>query len=149
MRRRAALLFLTGAGLALAAFAPPSGPRLGYALDGLIETAAFSPPVQPGEQYPPVGQDRTIATVPAPVPAPRPRHPDWTLSVDASVTADSNVTNSTDARTVLVDDGTGPIPVPLDPNLRQRSGLFRAEPKDLLAPAETGRRHGTSETTCR
>jgi len=123
MRRRAARLFLTGACVVLAASAPPSGPRLGYALDGLIETAALSPPVHPGEQYPPAGQDRTIATVPAPAPTPHPGHPDWTLSVDASVTADSNVTNSTDAKTVLVDDGSGPIPVPLDPNLRQRSGL--------------------------
>ncbi|MEA3050369.1 MAG: outer membrane protein [Sphingomonadales bacterium] len=123
MGRRAKTALLVGAGLALAAFAPPSGPRLGYALDGLMETAALSPPVQPGEQYPPAGQDRTIATVPQPAPAARARNPDWTLSVDASVTADSNVTNSTDAKTVLVDDGSGLLPVPLDPNLRQRGGL--------------------------
>jgi hypothetical protein len=123
MGRRAETAFLVGAGLALAAFAPPSGPRLGYALEGLTEMAALSPPVQPGEQYPPAGQDRTVATVPTPASAPRARHLDWTLSVDASVTADSNVTNSTDSKAVLVDDGSGPLPVPLDPNLRRRGGL--------------------------
>jgi hypothetical protein len=123
MRRWAARAFLTGAGVVLAASAPPSGPRLAYALDGLSETLALAPPVQPGEQYPPAGQDRTIATVPTPAPQPGRGDADWALSVDASVTADSNVTNSTDAKTVLVDDGTGLLPVPLDPNLRQRSGL--------------------------
>jgi hypothetical protein len=40
-----------------------------------------------------------------------------------SVTADSNVTNGTRLDTVPIDFGDGSLPVPVDPNLREKSGL--------------------------
>lgn len=40
-----------------------------------------------------------------------------------SVNADSNVTNGTRLHTVPIDTGEGPLPVPVDPNLRERSGI--------------------------
>jgi hypothetical protein len=40
-----------------------------------------------------------------------------------SVTADSNVTNGTRLHNVPIDLGDGPLPVPVDPNLREHSGI--------------------------
>ena len=130
MRRKAALAALCSSWLAAAAFAPPDAPRLDYETDGLLVSSlahsASAQPVEPGEQYPPPQDDRRAAPEPSP---PRPAAgkgsggASWTLTVDASVIADSNVTNGTDSETVLVETGEGRLPVPLDPNLREKAGV--------------------------
>lgn len=126
--KRIALALLPVALLGAAAFAPPAARTLPYDLAGLLGASAeaFVQPVEPGEQYPPTLEDRTIATVPDAVeakPSGTGRRPKLALTLDASITGDSNVTNATDRREVAVDYGTGPLPVPLDPNLREKSGL--------------------------
>lgn len=83
-------------------------------------------PVEPGEQYPPTRQEEALApavVAPPAAPAAASRRADWRLSVDMSVTADSNVTNGTRLHAVPLDLGDGPLPVPVDPNLRERSGI--------------------------
>jgi hypothetical protein len=118
----------------LTAFAPPSEPQpaLEYALDDFggeagASTLADVQPVEPGEQYPPSAQDRTTSPVVEQRPAePAPdsaRRTAWTLSVDAGVTADSNVTNGSDLDEIPVNTGGQILPVPLDPRLRERSGI--------------------------
>jgi hypothetical protein len=132
MRRHATLAALCASWVALTAFALPSEPQpsLEYALDDLggeaqVSALADVQPVEPGEQYPPSEQDRTVRAAggqgpPEPAPAPRKI---WTLSIDASVTADSNVTNGSDLEQIDVDVGGQTLPVALDPRLRERSGI--------------------------
>ncbi|HEX8644607.1 MAG TPA: surface lipoprotein assembly modifier [Allosphingosinicella sp.] len=122
MRRGAALF---GAWLLLAAYqAPPAAP-LGYDLDAASTddqlAAPSTQPPEPGEQYPPSLADQARPVTPT---APRrPGGADWRLIVDASVVADTNLTNSTDAESVELDlDGVA-FPVPLDPSLRQHGGI--------------------------
>ena len=92
---------------------------------GAGAAAATSIPVEPGEQYPPTRREeaQSPAVAPPRPEAPRRRPPDLRLTVDASVTADSNVTNGTSLHSVPIDLGDGPLPVPVDPNLRERSGI--------------------------
>lgn len=95
---------------------------------GGAAVAAKAEPVEPGEQYPRTRQERALNPAvarPAPRPGSRRRGPDWRLKVDVSAVADSNRTNGTDLETVPIDYGDGPLPVPLDPNQRERSGLGR------------------------
>lgn len=124
--------FLRGCGLALAALAVPAAaqPVLVYELDRAIEGTATGPDlaaspqqVEPGEQYPPTERDRALSPAVA-APAPQAvRRTQWSLRVDASAVADSNVTNATDRESVDVDYGGVVLPVPLDPALREHSSL--------------------------
>jgi hypothetical protein len=104
-----------------------SAPRLEVAAyEGPVALAggdseALSIPVEPGEQYPPTAREEAVR--PASPPATKPRAKDFRLSVDMSVTADSNVTNGTDLHVVPIDLGDGPLPVPVDPNLREKAGI--------------------------
>ncbi|HEX8621953.1 MAG TPA: surface lipoprotein assembly modifier [Allosphingosinicella sp.] len=116
--------------LALAGAAPP---RLEVASRDLEDpvplaggaAASMTVPVEPGEQYPPTRREEAapVASPAAPPAPPTSRRADFKLSVDMSVTADSNVTNGTRLHAVPIDFGDGPLPVPVDPNLRERSGL--------------------------
>ena len=129
--RRILLALLFAASPCLAGAAPPRLEVAASALDGPVvlagaEVGALSIPVEPGEQYPPSPKEEAVSpAVPAPVAAsPVPsRRADWRLSVDMSVTADSNVTNGTNLRTVPLDLGQGALPVPVDPNLREKAGI--------------------------
>lgn len=47
----------------------------------------------------------------------------WRLSVDASVLADSNYTNGTGLDTVTIFSGGAPVAVPVDPAVREKSGI--------------------------
>jgi outer membrane protein len=88
-----------------------------------VETEALS--VEPGEQYPQSKHERALTPAvasPGREPA-APREAEWRLKVDLSVIADSNRTNGTDLETVPIDYGDGPLPVPLDPNQREKAGL--------------------------
>lgn len=124
MRAHAAPAALCTIWIGLTALAPPDAPNLAYALDSLEGESAAAQPVEPGEQYPAPAEDR-IPDPPAADsgPAPRPERISWTLSVDASLLADSNVTNGSDSDSVLIDTGAGLLPVPLDPAVRERSGI--------------------------
>jgi hypothetical protein len=88
---------------------------------------ALSIPVEPGEQYPPTPKEEAVrpaVAAPSAAAAPaRSRAADFRLSVDMSVTADSNVTNGTTLHAVPIDFGEGPLPVPVDPNLREKAGI--------------------------
>src|SRR5688500_7801098 len=126
------LASLCAAGFCLGGAAPPRLEVAAGALDGPVLLAgadALTPPVAPGEQYPPSPREESLApavAVPPAKPAPAPaaaRRADWRLSVDMSVTGDSNVTNGTTLRTVPIDLGDGPLPVPVDPNLREKAGI--------------------------
>lgn len=134
MRRQAAFASMGLCWVLLAGFAPPAQPVLRYdpraltanvPLDDVVTLG--SQPVEPGEQYPPGQQDRVLeprVSEPArQAPASPVRGTEWKLTVDASVIADSNVTNATDLHSVDIDYGNGPLPVPLDPNLRARGGV--------------------------
>lgn len=128
---------MLAAGWALLAAAAP--PRLQVAawtqeaapvltVGGAAVTAAARP-VGPGEQYPPAPHEPKAAprvAKPLPSPAPRERRAEFKLRVDLSVIADSNRTNGTELETVPIDYGDGPLPVPLDPSLRERSGIGAA-----------------------
>jgi hypothetical protein len=124
MRRGAAIF---GAWLLLAAYqAPPAAP-LAYDLaaastDDQLAAPSTEPP-EPGEQYPPSLADQARPAAPAAEPRRGDGRGDWRLTVDASVVADSNITNSTDAQTVELDLDGVTFPVPLDPSLRQQSGI--------------------------
>lgn len=113
--------------LCLAAAAPPRLEVAAY--EGPVRLAGGdleAPPVEPGEQYPPSPREEAVSpAVAAPPAAPvaAPRGADFRLSVDMSVTADSNVTNGTRLHAVPIDTGGGPLPVPVDPNLREKSGI--------------------------
>jgi outer membrane protein len=128
-RRRVTLAPLCLAWLALAGASPPRlevsnwEPEQAETLAGGT-AASLTIPVEPGEQYPPTRREEAapVAAVPPPAPPPS-RRADVRLSVDMSVTADSNVTNGTRLHAVPIDFGDGPLPVPVDPNLRERSGL--------------------------
>jgi len=123
MRRAAALVV---AWLMLGAFDEPV--TLAYDPGASLEdrVAGSSPsnrPPEPGEQYP---ASRTDEALPRRVEPPRDRNPEraqWRATVDASVVADSNITNATDMETVELDLGDQVIPVPLDPRYRERGGI--------------------------
>ncbi|HYW17257.1 MAG TPA: hypothetical protein VE891_14030, partial [Allosphingosinicella sp.] len=123
--RRKLLAPLCVAWLCLPAAAPP---RLEIAaFEGPAELAGgedggLSIPVEPGEQYPPTPREEAVRPAVVATPA-KSRSADFRLSVDMSVTADSNVTNGTDLRSVPIDLGGGPLPVPVDPNLREKGGI--------------------------
>jgi hypothetical protein len=121
--RRAGLAALVASWLAMGAFAPPVA-MLSYDLAGLLGDPASLQKVEPGGQYPQTIEERTIAPPPAPAPkAAPPRRADWTLTIDTSVIGDSNVTNGTHLTSAPIDSGNGPLPVPLDPSLRAKSGF--------------------------
>jgi hypothetical protein len=133
-RRRIALASLCPAWLGLAGAAPPRLEITSWEPEGPVllagggpEAEAMSQPVEPGEQYPPTRREEALApTIAAPAPPPSPpasRRADWRLAVDMSVTADSNVTNGTRLRAVPIDLGHGSLPVPVDPTLREKSGI--------------------------
>lgn len=129
-RRRRVLAPLCAAWLCLAAAAPPRLEVAAYEGPVILaggESEAISIPVEPGEQYPPTPTEEAVRpAVAAPAPAEgraKPRSADFRLSVDMSVTADSNVTNGTNLRSVPIDLGEGPLPVPVDPNLREKEGI--------------------------
>jgi len=86
-------------------------------------TSPSTQPPEPGEQYPAGLEEQARENRPQP-PRRRARESaDWRLTIDASVVADSNVTNSTDRETIdLTLDGTV-LPVPLDPSLREHGGI--------------------------
>jgi len=122
MRRGAILI---GAWLLLGAFADAAAGRdagTAAADDDQFASPSTQPP-EPGEQYPASMEEQERDNRPEP-PRRRPRESaDWRLTVDASVVADSNVTNSTDRETIdLTVDGQV-LPVPLDPSLREQSGI--------------------------
>lgn len=105
-------------------------PHLSYDLRGLLSTdfprlepTASPQQVEPGEQYPPVERDRSLSPAPAEAPRPAGEGVRWSLRVDASIIADSNVANATDADTILLAYDDVVQPVPLDPSLRARSGI--------------------------
>lgn len=116
--------------LCLAAAGPPRLEVVDYEGPVLLaggDSEALTIPVEPGEQYPPTAKEdavRPAVAAPSAEAAPgKPRAADFRLSVDMSVTADSNVTNGTNLRAVPVDLGDGPLPVPVDPNLREKAGI--------------------------
>jgi hypothetical protein len=49
--------------------------------------------------------------------------PQWRLAIDTSILADSNVTNSTDERSISMFQGDLLLPVPLDPSLRAHGSI--------------------------
>lgn len=119
MRRGAVIV---GAWLLLAAFAEAEGDRDDAAAADQLSSPSTQPP-EPGEQYPASQEDQARENRPE-----RPRRrgrsgADWRLTVDASVIADSNVTNSTDAETIDLTVDGAILPVPLDPSLREQSGI--------------------------
>src|SRR5215217_844102 len=132
MRRGSAL---TAAWLLVAAFAAlPAGAQTydANASGGEEQPGAPSTqPPEPGEQYPATIAEQARPNQPeaeaeAEAQAARRRRrasPDWRLTVDASVVADSNITNSTDADSVDLSLDGVILPVPLDPSLREHGGI--------------------------
>jgi len=126
---RTLLAPLCVAWLCLAGAAPPRLEVAAYEGPVVLaggDSEATSIPVEPGEQYPPSPKEEAVrpaVTAPRAAAPAKPRTADFRLSVDLSVTADSNVTNGTDLRAVPIDLGDGPLPVPVDPNLREKAGL--------------------------
>jgi hypothetical protein len=123
MRRAAALV---GAWLMLGAFDEPV--TLAYDPGASLEDRVASPspattPPEPGEQYPATRTDEALPGPATPPQARDRRSAQWRATVDASVVADSNITNATDMETVELDLGDQVIPVPLDPRYRERSGI--------------------------
>ena len=114
IRGRRALTALCGASLCLTAFAPAGGPRLAYDLAALGDGGALSAPTVPAPEPRPAP--------PASI-APRKGGADWTLTIDAGVTADSNVTNGSDLDSIPIFSDGRTLPVPLDPSLRRKAGL--------------------------
>jgi hypothetical protein len=142
---RPAPFILAAAWLALTGFAPPRETALPYDLAALINGSAAGvlPPVEPGEQYPTSQRERVVsppsAAAAAPV-APQPRRTSWTLTVDASVTGDSNITNGTGLDTIFVDGGSGPANIPVDPAFREKAavGLGASASASLRTPIGGG-----------
>jgi hypothetical protein len=113
-RTKAAAAGLACAWLLLSAFALNDPARLDY------EALRIEGDLSPGRAE--------AAPAPAPDPAdgtPRTSSARYRLVVDASVLADSNVTNSTDDRTIPIFYGAEPLPVALDPQLRAHGGIGR------------------------
>jgi hypothetical protein len=127
MRCRAALF---GAWLLLAANGQPGAPQQLNDADTAggggeqLQSPSTEPP-EPGEQYPAsiAEQERPSTPEGARRRAARRTGPDWRLTIDASVVADSNVTNSTDAESVDLSLDGVVLPVPLDPSLREHGGI--------------------------
>ncbi|HEX6374366.1 MAG TPA: surface lipoprotein assembly modifier [Allosphingosinicella sp.] len=133
-RRHIALAALGGGWILLVASAPPrlevaAWPEAATVLTmSGVAVAADAQAVPPGEQYPPAPHERALApavAAPAAGPGPKPRETEWKLTVDLSVTGDSNRTNGSDLDTVPIDYGEGALPVPLDPSLREKAGIGR------------------------
>jgi hypothetical protein len=100
--------------LGLCGFAPPPVPALDYDLPDI------DAPDGPG----PVDRDRAETAVPARATAPdKGSATDFYLKVEASVAADSNVTNATDDDSIELYQGDLVLPVPLDPAIRARADL--------------------------
>jgi len=119
MRRGA---ILVGFWLLLAGFANEDADRAKGADDAADDqhTSPSTQPPEPGEQYPAGLEDQAREN--------RPQRrarggADWRLTVDASVVADSNVTNSTDRETIDLSVNGTVLPVPLDPSLREHGGI--------------------------
>jgi hypothetical protein len=130
VERRKLLAPLCVASLCLAGAAPPRLEVAAYEGPVVLaggDSESNSIPVEPGEQYPPTPREEAVRpAVAAPAAAPaaaKPRSTDFRLAVDMSVTADSNVTNGTKLSAVPIDLGDGPLPVPVDPNLREKAGI--------------------------
>jgi hypothetical protein len=130
VERRKLMAPLCVAWVCLAGAAPPRLEVAAYEGPVLLaggDSEALSIPVEPGEQYPPEPREEAVrpavAAPPAKAPAAKAREKEFRLSVDMSVTADSNVTNGTNLHSVPIDFGDGPLPVPVDPNLRERAGI--------------------------
>jgi hypothetical protein len=87
---------------------PP--PRLDYKLAGFEDSDPALPLLPPDLQAGPAAS------------AAKPPGKRWRLLVDSSILADSNVTNSTDDRSIPMFQGDVVLPVPLDPALRAHSG---------------------------
>jgi hypothetical protein len=121
MRRRGALALLSIGWLGAVAFAPPT-PQLGYDLQSLLFPAAPLP-VRPGEQYPPEPRERVAPPEPA---ASSGHHADAWLNLDASVIADSNVTNGTNLSTIVIELDGATLPAAVDPRIRAKSGIGEA-----------------------
>jgi hypothetical protein len=91
--------------------------------------AGFSPSGSADRlDYQSAGFDEEISEPPAAArlsadAAPRPAAVKWRLSIDTSILADSNVTNSTDKRSIDMFQGETVLPVPLDPSLRARADI--------------------------
>jgi hypothetical protein len=112
--------------LGLTALAPLAGATLPYDLTGLLGGPNDPQAMEPGEQYPPTPLDRTLSPAvrqPQAVTPAGARKTDWKLSLDASVTADSNVTNAGDLAAVTIIGGGGSVTVPVDPRYRSREGV--------------------------
>jgi hypothetical protein len=101
--------------LALCGFAQPPVPALDYDLPEL------DAPDGPGPTDPDRVADRSVPLVA--LEAPAPSSAQFFLTVDASITADSNVTNATDDDSIPIHNGEVTFPVPLDPAIRARADL--------------------------
>ncbi|MEA3009850.1 MAG: outer membrane protein [Sphingomonadales bacterium] len=128
MRRRNLPASLGVAWLCLTGAAPPRLQAVAYEEPVLLAGGdSEAVPVQPGEQYPPTAQEEAarspVASPSTPATPAKARAADVRLLVDMGVTADSNVTNGTRLRAVPIDLGDGPLPVPVDPNLREKGGI--------------------------
>ena len=123
MRRAAALV---GAWLMLGAFGEPV--TLAYDPAASLEDRVAVPsvstvPPEPGEQYPATRSDEALERRVLQPQARSGERSQWRATIDASVVADSNITNATDMETVELDLGDQIIPVPLDPRYRERDGI--------------------------
>lgn len=114
-------LLCAGAGAIATAASPPpaAAPTLGY--ESAVADEAVVASVSPRLDAPPSQPSGETPSKPGPAtPAHRTQ---VSLTIDASVTADSNITNGTRLTTIPIDYGGEVLPVPLDPRLRQKSGL--------------------------
>lgn len=107
--------------LLLAGLAPaPAGPKLGYAA---IDLDSYGPATLAGS----AGESSALLPQSRPLSA-RPRSADiarWHLSVEAGMTADSNVGNASDDRFLAIRSGDAFVPVELDSSLRPKRGIGR------------------------
>jgi len=141
--KRLAPSLVAASWLALSGFAPEPRADLAYDMAVLGDGAGSAyPPVEPGGQYPPEERERVTppAATPPPPRAAAPRKTSWTLSVDASVTGDSNITGGTSLDAIAIDTGAGPAPVPVDPAFRAKASI------GLGASAAAGVRAPVSKT---
>ena len=104
-RRQIRLVCLGCCWAALVGFSlPATEPRLDYHLTGLVDEVLTAP-------------TRSRAAIAAP----KLERAQWRLTVDTSIVADSNVTNSTNEHSISTFQGDLVLPVPLDPSLRAHS----------------------------